>query len=211
MTPFIFPPVVHAIVFDVGETLVDETRAWTAVADEVGMTRLTLFAALGALIERGQDHRRVWDLLGVKPPINGGAINAADFYPDAVPCLEAARTAGYVVGLAGNQPAAAEAALRQLGLPVDFVASSARWGVEKPSPAFFARICKEVGMASEQVAYVGDRVDNDVLPAKAAGMFAVFIRRGPWGHLHAHSAEAACADARIDSLSDLTAALTQDQ
>ncbi|MGH9098837.1 MAG: HAD hydrolase-like protein, partial [Acidimicrobiales bacterium] len=46
-------------------------------------------------------------------------------------------------------------------------------------------------LRSEQVAYVGDRLDNDVLPAKAAGMFAVFIRRGPWGHLHARRAEAA--------------------
>lgn len=95
-------------------------------------------------------------------------------------------------------------------MPVDFVASSARWGVEKPSPAFFDRISGEVGVRPEQVAYVGDRLDNDVLPAKAAGMFAVFIRRGPWGHLHAHRAEAACADARIDSLAELTTALRQE-
>ena len=31
------------------------------------------------------------------------------------------------------------------------------------------------------VAYVGDRVDNDVLPSIAAGMHAVWLRRGPWG------------------------------
>jgi FMN phosphatase YigB (HAD superfamily) len=28
---------------------------------------------------------------------------------------------------------------------------------------------------------VGDRVDNDVLPSIAAGMRAVWLRRGPWG------------------------------
>ncbi|MGH9006167.1 MAG: HAD family hydrolase, partial [Acidimicrobiales bacterium] len=61
-----------------------------------------------------------------------------------------------------------------------------------------------------QVAYVGDRLDNDVLPAKAAGMFAVFIRRGPWGHLHARRAEAACADVRIDSLAELITAIRQE-
>ena len=33
------------------------------------------------------------------------------------------------------------------------------------------------------VAYVGDRVDNDVLPAAVAGMRSVWIRRGPWGRL----------------------------
>ena len=31
------------------------------------------------------------------------------------------------------------------------------------------------------VAYVGDRVDNDVVPSSAAGMRAVWLRRGPWG------------------------------
>ena len=33
------------------------------------------------------------------------------------------------------------------------------------------------------MAYVGDRVDNDVLPALRAGMIAVHIRRGPWGRV----------------------------
>ncbi|HEX6655373.1 MAG TPA: HAD hydrolase-like protein, partial [Candidatus Limnocylindria bacterium] len=35
----------------------------------------------------------------------------------------------------------------------------------------------------ERVAYVGDRVDNDVLPSVAAGLRAVWIRRGPWGYI----------------------------
>ena len=59
VTDLVIPPVVRAVVFDVGETLVDETRAWSALADRVGVTRLTLFAALGALIERNEDHRLV--------------------------------------------------------------------------------------------------------------------------------------------------------
>ena len=37
--------------------------------------------------------------------------------------------------------------------------------------------------APPEVAYVGDRVDNDVLPAAAAGLVAVHVRRGPWGRL----------------------------
>jgi FMN phosphatase YigB (HAD superfamily) len=65
----------------------------------------------------------------------------------------------------------------------------------------------ETGLAAEKIAYVGDRLDNDVLPAKAAGMFAVLVRRGPWGHLHAQRPEAAHADARIDTLAELTAAI----
>ncbi len=31
---------------------------------------------------------------------------------------------------------------------------------------------------------MGDRVDNDILPALDAGLVAVHVRRGPWGLLH---------------------------
>lgn len=54
---------IRAVVFDVGETLVDETRQWGAWADWLGVTRLTFFAALGAVIARGEHHRRVFDLV----------------------------------------------------------------------------------------------------------------------------------------------------
>jgi hypothetical protein len=42
--------VIRSVVFDVGETLVDESRAWGELADAAVMTKLTLFAVLGALI-----------------------------------------------------------------------------------------------------------------------------------------------------------------
>ena len=59
-------------------------------------------------------------------------------------------------------------------------------GVGKPDRAFFDRTLELIGSPDPGfVAYVGDRVDNDVLPAVAAGMRAVWLRRGPWGLLHA--------------------------
>jgi HAD superfamily hydrolase (TIGR01549 family) len=199
----VLPERIEAVVLDVGETLVDETRAWSLLADAAGLTRLTLFAALGALIERGEDHRKVWDLLTTSRPEIVCPIEEGDFYPDALDCIRRLSGAGYRVGLAGNQPVEAETALAGLGLPVSFVASSARWGVEKPSPGFFRRVAAEANRPPEHIAYVGDRLDNDVLPARAAGMWAVFLRRGPWGHLHGSRPEASWADARIDALSEL--------
>ena len=92
-------------------------------------------------------------------------------------------------GLAGNQTARAERLLRELGLPVDLIGTSASWGVEKPSPAFFEKIISECGYQPAEIAYVGDRLDNDVRPALAAGLVAVRIRRGPWGFLQAEDAE----------------------
>jgi beta-phosphoglucomutase-like phosphatase (HAD superfamily) len=169
---------VEVVVFDIGETLVDETRAWQLAADTVGVPAFTVMGVLGGLAARGEHHTRVWDVLGVSPP--RAEFLAGDFYADALPALERLRSS-YRVGAVGNTGVEVEELLRPL---VDFVGSSARWGVEKPSPAFFARLAEETGVEPAKIAYVGDRVDNDVEPALAAGMTAVHIRRGPWGYLH---------------------------
>jgi HAD superfamily hydrolase (TIGR01509 family) len=187
-----------AVVFDVGETLMDETRLWERVADAAGIPRFTLMGVLGGLAARGDHHSRVWELLAVEPV--PGSWDAADFYDDALVCLSSLRTRGLQVGAVGNTGPATEDLLRE---HVDFVGSSARWGVEKPSPAFFSRILDEAGLAPHEVAYVGDRVDNDVEPALAAGMTAVHVRRGPWGHLH----EPPPAALRVHSLEELPEAL----
>jgi FMN phosphatase YigB (HAD superfamily) len=94
--------------------------------------------------------------------------------------------------------------LAAAGAQADFVGLSAVWGVHKPSPQFFARVVAEAGCEPGEIAYVGDRVDNDVEPALAAGMVAVHIRRGPWGYLQ-RGAER--AHARIESLAELPQAL----
>ena len=77
----------------------------------------------------------------------------------------------------------------------------------KPDPRFYERLLRETGAAPGDVAYVGDRVDNDVLPAKAAGLVAGHVRRRPWGVLHHEWPEAASADIRLDSLAPLPDAL----
>jgi FMN phosphatase YigB (HAD superfamily) len=92
-------------------------------------------------------------------------------------------------------------------LPVERSATSDGWGVSKPDPAFFGRVIAELGAPARRIAYVGDRIDNDVVPAKAAGMTAIHIRRGPWGVIQSGWPEAELADARIDGLLELPAVL----
>ena len=43
----------NAVVFDVGETLVDETRSWERAADACGVSRFTLMALVGAAVDLG--------------------------------------------------------------------------------------------------------------------------------------------------------------
>ena len=147
---------------------------------------------------RGQHHSGVWSILGIEQPRSTWSED--DFYADALPCLKRLRSRGLLVGAVGNTPAEAE---DLLGAHVDLVGSSVRWGVEKPAPGFFARLTDETGVSPGDTAYVGDRVDNDVRPALTAGMLAVHIRRGPWGHLHEAPPEAL----RIGSLDELPEAV----
>ena len=189
---------VSTVVFDVGETLLDETGLWTRAAAAAGVPAFTLMGVLGGLAARGEHHSRAWEILGTERVASEWEDD--DWYPDAAPCLERLRAAGYRVCAVGNTPASSEA---HIGSRLEVLGSSERWGVEKPSPAFFERVVDTLGTRPERIAYVGDRVDNDVVPALAAGMVAVHIRRGPWGFLHEPPAGAV----RIRSLDELPGAL----
>jgi HAD superfamily hydrolase (TIGR01549 family) len=209
---------IRAVCFDIGETLIDETRHWGEWADFLGVPRLTLFTALGVVMARGQSLRRVFEIF--RPDLDFANVRqlraaqgyrydflASDLYPDAVPCLAALKSRGLKVLIAGNQPVEAEAALARLGVPADLIASSAGWGVAKPDPAFFQRVIDAAGEPPDSIAYIGDRMDNDVLPARAAGMVAVLLRRGPWGWMHAERPDIDAAHLLLHDLASLPDAL----
>jgi HAD superfamily hydrolase (TIGR01549 family) len=200
------------VCLDVGETLVDETRIWSLWADELGISRLTFMAALGAAIERGGDYEGVFDLvdrrdwrmrLAVVQNRYGG-FRQEDLYPDALPAIEALRRQGFALAVVANQPAARTAELRAIGVEVEVMAMSEELGAAKPSPAFFERTLDLLGSPDPaSVAYVGDRIDNDVRPAAAAGLRAIWLRRGPWGIIPtAAPAEAALVVTSLTELAD---------
>ncbi|MEZ0076173.1 HAD family hydrolase [Planotetraspora sp. GP83] len=212
---------VRALVFDVGETLIDETRIWGRWADRLGVPRLTFMGVLGGMAALDRPHGDAFEL--IRPGIDVEAeiaawreedpeglrenFDAEDLYPDVRHSLEALRDAGYQLIVAGNQPPQAYSALVAMDLPVDAIHTSAAWEVEKPDPGFFAKVAAVAGCATGEILYVGDRLDNDVLPAKRAGMRTALLRRGPWGFLHAERVDAAEADLVVDGLADLVARL----
>ncbi len=99
--------------FDVGETLVDESRLWLRYAHHVGVPPLTFLGVLGSYIAEGRDDRDVFAHFGVDfdrfeanltwRNRSEDGILADDFYPDALPTLEALKSAGHRVLIAGNQ------------------------------------------------------------------------------------------------------------
>jgi HAD superfamily hydrolase (TIGR01549 family) len=207
--------VIDAVVLDVGETLVDETREYGTWADWLGVPRHTFSAVFGAVIATGRDYREVFQHF--RPGFDLDAERArraeahqpenfgeADLYQDVRPCMTALREMGVWVCLAGNQTTRAGVILRGLGLPADMIATSDDWGVAKPHPAFFQAVIGAAQCPADRIVYVGDRLDNDLKPAKSAGMRTAFIRRGPWGFIwETHPDMADAADWRMRSLAEL--------
>ncbi len=147
-------------------------------------------SVFGAIVARGQGYQDVasyfeiedWRAHREAVDARIGGFRSEDLYPDAVPAIGALQEHGYHVAVIGNQPAARLAELQALGLEPEIMAMSETMGVMKPDPDFFRVSLGLLGDPDPStVAYVGDRIDNDVLPSSAAGMRAVWLRRGPWG------------------------------
>jgi len=206
---------IDAVVFDVGECLVDETREYGTWADWLGVPRHTFAAVFGSVIARGLDYRETFQVFAPgfdlaqqrRARADAGkpeSFGEQDLYADVRPALGALREAGCWVGIAGNQTVRAGGILRSLDLPTDMIATSDDWGVSKPDPAFFDHVIDAAPCAPDRILYVGDRLDNDIRPAASRGLRTALIRRGPWGLIQQHDPDAdRVPTVRIDSLAEL--------
>ncbi|MFI1800056.1 HAD family hydrolase [Streptomyces sp. NPDC020379] len=207
---------IRAVVFDVGECLVDETREYGTWADWLGVPRHTFAAMFGAVIAQGRDYRETFQEF--RPGFDLGEQRAAraaagqpewfgeeDLYPDVRPALRELREAGLWLGIAGNQTVRAGGLLRELFTgDVDLIGISDDWGASKPDPEFFVRVAEAVPFRPEEILYVGDRVDNDIRPAASARMRTALVRRGPWATIQWRTPDALSVPTfRVERLTEL--------
>ncbi|MFD9789456.1 HAD family hydrolase [Streptomyces sp. NPDC059070] len=208
---------IRAVVFDVGECLVDETREYGTWADWLGVPRHTFHAMFGAVIAQGRDYRETFqefrpgfDLYEQREArAQAGQpehFDEADLYADVRPMLTQLRADGLWLGIAGNQTVRAGHILRELFSDhVDLIGTSDDWGASKPDPLFFERVAEFVPFENSEILYVGDRVDNDLRPAVAAGMETALVHRGPWATIQWNTEEAEKLPTfRVESLSELS-------
>ncbi|MFH8628433.1 HAD family hydrolase [Streptomyces lydicus] len=213
---------IRAVVFDVGECLVDETREYGTWADWLGVPRHTFAAMFGAVIAQGRDYREVFqefqpgfDLYEQREARAAAGqpehFDESDLYPDVRPALAALRDVDLWLGIAGNQTVRAGGILRSLfAEDVDLIGTSDDWGASKPDPLFFERVADVVPFENDQILYVGDRVDNDLRPAVSAGMHTALVHRGPWATIQWNTVEAReLPTFRIESLVELPEAITK--
>lgn len=90
------------------------------------------------------------------------------------------RGRGLKLGLAANQPHTTLGVLDEAGIGqyFDHREVSGSHGFRKPDVRLFLRACEDLEVAPEECIMVGDRIDNDVAPARLLGMRTVLFRTG---------------------------------
>ena len=195
------------IFFDVGSTLVDETEAYNHRAKEMientGITFSEFDAKRVELAKQGLDgNSEAIKYFGLKKT----PWHSEDEIPfeDALGTLELLKERGYKLGIIANQSAGTAQRLENWGLLkyFDIVAASAELGIAKPDRLIFEKAIEFAGCQPQNTVMVGDRLDNDIIPAKALGMKTVWIRKGLSIYQNIDLGKN-IADWVIDTLSDL--------
>ena len=192
--------------FDIGSTLVDETKVYDdifqkiAVAGGVSVEEVKT-RAIGFYKQNKRGHREVIRLLGVDYPEWSPLYE--ELYPDTMECLRILKKK-YKLGIIANQIPGAEKRLEEMGIRryFDVIVSSAEEGVAKPDPRIFNIALIRAGCTPEQAVMIGDRIDNDIVPAKQMGMKTVRIRQGVGKYWNIQG-DCETPDMEVNSLSEL--------
>ena len=195
------------IFFDIGSTLVDETKAYdhrvremingTNIAFSIFDSKRIEFAKQG--FDGNSEAIKYFGL--TKTPWHSEDEIP---YDDSLETLKLLKSRGYNLGIIANQAIGIEQRLEEWRLLkyFDIVASSAELGVAKPDKLIFEKAFELAGCGPENAVMVGDRLDNDIIPAKALGMKTVWIRKGLATYQNIELGNE-IADWIIDNLSDM--------
>lgn len=201
------PVPIKWIFFDVGSTLVDETAAYDHRAREMLQGTEISFREFDSkrkeLAARGFDgNSEAIKFFGLKKT----PWHSEDevLFPDTAETLAELKRRGYHLGIVANQPLGTEKRLDTRGILkyFDVIAASAEMGVAKPDARIFQSALEMARCQPSEAVMVGDRLDNDMIPAKSLGMKTAWIRKGT-----AIYQDRACgektADWIVNSLGDL--------
>jgi 2-haloalkanoic acid dehalogenase type II len=132
---------------------------------------------------------------------------------DTLATLEALKAAGYKLGIISNasddedvQTLVDKAEIRPY---FEFVLSSAACGIRKPNPAIFGIALEQLGLPAARVAMVGDTLGADILGARNAGLYSIWITRRADTPDNRDHDDTILPDAQIAALAELPALLAR--
>ena len=168
--------------FDVGSTLLNEEKAHLHrlqdVAEAVNEPFEKIYEmAIAFYRENKKGDLEVMQAYGL-PELTWHKEDEV-LYPEVVLCLEKL-SKRYRIGIIANQSLGTADRLEQHGILkyIDLVVASAEEGVSKPDRRIFEIALQRAGCRPENAVMIGDRIDNDIGPAKKMGMKTVWIKQG---------------------------------
>ncbi len=194
------------IFFDVGSTLVDESKAYEKrlkiVAETAKVSYESVYqTALKFYKENKKGDLEIMKLLHVEKP--KWRKEDEILYYETEACLR--KLSGkYNIGVIANQSLGTENRLKEFGILqyIDLIIASAEEGVAKPDKRIFEIALNRANCKPQHAVMVGDRIDNDIIPAKELGMKTVRIKQG-FGKYWKITSEREQADYEVDNLSEL--------
>lgn len=194
--------------FDVGSTLVDETECYNQrIRDAIDGTDITFEQFSKKRIEFAKQN-----LKGDIEAINFFGLKKTPWhkelekpYSEAESVLRYFSDKGYKIGIIANQSSGTAERLEKWGLMkyIELVLSSAEEGVAKPDPEIFLRALKRAGCMPCEAVMIGDRLDNDIYPAKRLGMKTIWVKQGFSAYQNPMN-EAYIPNKTVDSLNEIS-------
>lgn len=171
------------VFFDVGTTLVDEEKAYDYCAYEMTQGTNITFEEFNnkriELAKQGLDGNSaaIKELNLKKTPWHS---EKEILYDDTIELLEYLKSKGYKLGIIANQKKGLENRLQEFGILkyFDIVIASEEVGVSKPDKEIFYIALSKASCKLQESIMIGDRLDNDIIPANQIGMKTIWIRQG---------------------------------
>ena len=192
--------------FDVGSTLVNEEKVYDDIFSKIAATanvseEYVKKKAIEFFKQNKRGHKEVMRILHVDYP--QWSTDLEELYPDAIKCLTILKKK-YKLGIIANQIPGAEKRLERMGILqfFDHIITSAEEGVTKPDIKIFKIALARASCAPENAVMIGDRIDNDIFPAKQLGMKTVWIKQGFGKYWITHK-DCEIPDYEINVLSEL--------
>lgn len=192
--------------FDIGSTLVDESKCYeNRYLKAIQDTDITYDELLDKVVEfskqnRNGDHPAI-EYFGLKLP--KWDKESERLYPDTAFVLSEL-SKKYHIGIIANQSLGTEIRLDKWGILkyIDLVIASAEEGVAKPNPDIFKIALSKAECSEQNAVMIGDRIDNDIAPAKTIGMKTIWIRQG-FARYQQPKNDFETADFTVDTLTQL--------
>lgn len=170
------------VFFDIGSTLVDESIAYrNRIERTIANTDISYDDFYQRMVEISKHDQNAYNSSVEFYGLTKAPWNSDDefVYPEAENCLSEL-SKHYKIGIIANQELGSEQRLKKLGLLkyIIFVIASVEKGVAKPDLRIFRIALDRADCTPEEAVMVGDRLDNDIIPANKIGMTTVWIKQG---------------------------------